>query len=160
MKNAVRLIAESDNQRHDAIGLALSVTAIEALLCRKGDNLSQMFSGENMAALFQQRPQRIGSRRSGGASGFTTYVQAYSTEASSIALSGRYAKRNSRQAWSLRAMLEHPDAAIKRVGGNDENPEEFFAELRSGKYRPGQLTHVSELPLKRFWRSASPKWSE
>ncbi len=157
VKNAIRLIAESDNQRHNPIGLALSVTAIEALLCRKGDNLSQMF-GENMAALLEPHPvhrleaerwsKRLYDLRSGILHG------------SDLDCSPRDIRQAKLAAGMvLRAMLERR-AAIKRVGGNDENPDEFLAELRSGKYRPGQLTHVSELPLKRFWRYDSPKRSE
>ena len=153
VKNAVRLIGESDNQRHNPIGLALSVTAIEALLCRKGDSLAQMFA-ENMAFLLEPDPthrlqaeqwgKRIYDLRSGILHGSDLDCSARDINQAKLAVG-----------MVLRAVLERR-AAIKRVGGEDENPEEFLKELRSGKYRPGQLTHVSELPLKRFWRSDSP----
>ncbi len=156
VKNAVRLIGESDNQRHNSIGLALSVTAIEALICRKGDNLAQMFA-ENMAFLLEPDPahrleaerwgKRIYDLRSGVLHGSDLDCSARDISQAKLAAS-----------MVLRAALERR-AAIKRVGGNDENPDEFLNELRSGKYRPGQLTHVSELPLKRFWRSDSSKRS-
>ncbi|HEV2295773.1 MAG TPA: hypothetical protein VGR35_18135 [Tepidisphaeraceae bacterium] len=39
--NAVRLLAEADNQRSDPIGLSLCVTAIDALLGRKGTEMAK-----------------------------------------------------------------------------------------------------------------------
>ena len=154
IKNAIRLIIESHNQSHNSIGLALSVTAMEALVCRKGDNLAQMFA-ENIAALLEPHPKyrldaEVWSKRLYGLRSGVLHGSALECSAEDV--------RNSQVAAGivLRALLERR-AAIRRVGGNDENPEEFLQELRSGKYVPGQLTHVSELPLKRLWRKNAPK---
>jgi len=154
IKNALRLIIESHNQSHNSIGLALSVTAIEALVCRKSENLSQMFA-ENMAALLEPDPKyrldaegwskRLYGLRSGVLHGSELDCSPEHVRHAQVAAG-----------MVLRALLERR-AAIRRVGGNDENPEEFLKELRSGKYVPGQLTHVSELPLKRLWRKDAPK---
>jgi hypothetical protein len=154
VRNAMRLMVESHNQSHNAIGLALSVTAIEALLCCKGENLAQMFA-ENVAALLEpdtkcrfeaeRWAKRLYDLRSGVLHGTELNCPPEDIRNAQVAAG-----------MVLRAILERR-AAIKRVQGNDENPDDFFRELRSGKYRRGQVTHVSEMPLKRFWRMDAPK---
>ena len=51
----------------------------------------------------------------------------------------------------LRGMLERR-AAMMRLGGDDEDVPGFFRELQGNRNKPGQLTHVSEVPLKYLWR--------
>jgi len=157
IKNAVRLIAESDNQRQNPIGLALSVTAIEALLCQKNDNVTQMFK-DNMAFLLEPD---LAHRLAAEEWGKGIYdLRSGVLHGSNLDCSAKDIKQAKLAAGMvLRAVLERR-AAIRRVGGDDEKPKDFLDELRSGEYRPGQLTHVSEFPLKRFWRSESPKRSE
>ena len=55
VKNAVRLLVEAKRQSDNAIGLALSVSAIEAMLCRRSENVAAMFA-ENMAVLLEPDP--------------------------------------------------------------------------------------------------------
>jgi hypothetical protein len=154
IKNATRLMIESFNQSHNAIGLALSVTAIEALLCRKSDNLAQSFA-ENMVALLEPDPnyrhdaerwcKRLYDLRSGVLHGSDLDCANADIRQAQVAAGV-----------VLRAMLERR-VAIKRVGGDDENPDDFLNELRSGRYVRGQLTHVSDMPLKNYWRKDAPK---
>ena len=154
IKNAVRLIAESDNQRHDPIGLAMSVTAIEALLYRRSDNVTQTFA-ENIAFLLEPEPMhRLEAEKWGKGIYDLRSGVLHGTDLNCSAEDIRKAKLAAGMV--LRAMLERR-AAMKRVGDENEDIGKFFEELRSGKYRPGQLTHVSDLPLKRFWRAHSPK---
>ena len=154
LKNAIRLVIESHNQSENAVGLALSVAAIEALLCVKGENLAQMF-GENLAALLEPDPEyrlhaerwskRLYSLRSNVLHGTEMGCSAEDIREARVAAGV-----------VLRALLERR-AAVRRVGGEDEKPAPFLEELRSGKYISGQLTHVSELPLKHRWRKDAPK---
>ena len=48
IKNGVRLIVEGRKQSENAVGLALCVSAIEAMLCEKSENIAAMFA-EHMA---------------------------------------------------------------------------------------------------------------
>lgn len=154
VKNAVRLMVEADNQANNSIGLALAVSVVESLLCRKSDNLSQMF-GESMAALLEPDPKfRFEAERWGKRLYELRSGVFHGSDLDCPASMIRQARLAAGQV--LRAMLERR-AAIKRLGGSDENTDDFLSELLSGKYNPGQLTHVSDMPIKRFWRSGAPK---
>lgn len=52
VQTALRLISEANHQSNDAVGLTLYVSAIEALVCRKGPDITKMFS-ENVATLLE-----------------------------------------------------------------------------------------------------------
>jgi len=52
IRNAVDLLVESDNQPNDAIAIALSMTAIEALLGEKGEGIATKLA-DNVAVLLE-----------------------------------------------------------------------------------------------------------
>lgn len=52
LRNALHLLSHSDRQTADGIGLALSVTAIETLLCDKKEGMSEIFA-RNVSALIE-----------------------------------------------------------------------------------------------------------
>ena len=152
IKNAVRLLVEAKRQNDNAIGLALSVAAIESLLCKKGDNVAQMFA-ETMAKLLEPLPEhrtaaegwckKLYDRRSSilhGSDLTWTTTDVANAEKAGTAV--------------LKAMLERR-AASRRVGGESEKPDELLKEIKDGKYRAGQPVFVEETPLSRLWREVS-----
>ncbi len=157
LRNAIRLMVEADNQSHNAIGLALSVTAIEAMLCRRGPNVTEMFR-QNMAALLEPDPNyRDAAERWSNQLYDLRSGILHGSEIDCPQESVRHAKVAAGAV--LRGMLERR-TAMKRLGGDDEDVKGFFAELQSGRSTPGQLTHVSETPLKYLWRKGPAKLVE
>lgn len=150
VKNSVRLFIEAKRQSQNAVGLALSVSAIEALICRKGDNVAQMFA-ENMAVLlepdiaFRAAAERwcksLYDKRSGvlhGSAIGCCREDCVSAEIAAIA--------------ALKAIVERR-AGVRRVGGDFDNPEALLKEFRDGKYASGHPMFVDETPINRIWRS-------
>jgi hypothetical protein len=56
LTTAVRLLRQADMQAANGVGLALSVAAVEAMLCRKGTDLANLFA-ENAATLLEPEPR-------------------------------------------------------------------------------------------------------
>jgi hypothetical protein len=151
IKNAVSLLIEAKRQRDSAIGLALSVSSIEALICKKGENVTQMFA-ENMAVLLEPELQfrsaaekwckGLYDRRSGVLHGSSIECE-------------RAAVRDAECAATavLKAMIERRNAQ-RRVLGDDENPEILLSELKVAKYNVGHPMFVAETPVNRLWRKA------
>lgn len=148
IRNSVHLLVQSDQQRHTAIGIALSVAAIESLVCRKGGDIANMFA-ENTALILEPDPS------------FRAAAVEFSKDlydARSRVLHGDFLeheaemRRNARAlaAAVLKAILERRSFQ-RRAGVESETPDELFNELRQGKWIPGQLTGVSESPVRALW---------
>jgi hypothetical protein len=149
IKNAVRLLVEAKRQSDNAVGLALSVAAIESLLCRKGDSIAQMFA-EHMAVLLEPTPEhreaaerwckKLYEKRSGiihGSDVAWTQTDVTNAEIAAMAV--------------LKAVLERR-AGSRRIAGESDNPEAFLKEIKTGKYRRGQPVFVEATPLGYLWR--------
>jgi hypothetical protein len=146
---ATRLLTQADMQADNSVGLALSVAAVEAMLCRKGSDLANMFS-ENASALLEPEPgsrsqavewcKKLYNLRSEVLHG--TGFNATSTDVSHARLLA---------AAVLKAMVERRNF-VRRMEGDVEKVDVLLKELFADKYTPGQLTGVEESPIVYAWR--------
>jgi hypothetical protein len=150
IRNATRLLVQADAQAENAVGLALSVAAIEALLCRKGDDLANMFA-ENVAALLEPEPQYR-------AAAVRWAKKLYSLRSDVFHGSGLECSSSSilsarcLAAAVLSGMVQRREF-VHRMGERDETPDDLLRELHDDKYTSGQLTGVDESPITHCWRS-------
>lgn len=148
LRNAVHLLAQADEQRHHAIGLSLSMAAIEALLCRKGSDLANMLA-ENAATFLEPT-----SRARADAVEFIKKL--YDTR--SRTLHGEkleHEKTDRRHARMLAAavliaVLERREFQ-RKAGFDPETPDDLLSELRKAKFLPGQVPGVSLSPVRQLW---------
>jgi len=145
LKNALLLMIESDNQSKSSIGLALSVTAIEAMLCT-GDG-SQQFKKRAALMLEFDQAYRIQAEN---------WIGKRYRDRSAVLHGSKLSFSNSDARWArlpagmvLWGMLQRRKA-IRRTIGEDESPGEFFKELDKSGSR--YLTHIPPTPLHRHWR--------
>lgn len=154
IRNATRLLVQASAQAGNAVGLALSVAATEALLCRKGDNIATVFA-ENVAALLEPEPRyrpaavswakKLYGLRSDvlhGSGLECTYLDIRNAQVLAIAV--------------LKGMVERRQF-VHKMGDGEETPDGLLRELRDDKYTPGQLTGVEESPVKELWRPEAKK---
>ncbi len=149
IRNATRLLAQADAQEGHSVGLALSVAATEALLCRKGPDLANQF-GENVAALLEPDPRFR-------AKAVSWAKKLYGLRSDVLHGSGFECTRgdisNARllAAAVLKGIIERRNF-LRRMGESNETPDELLSELSKDKYTPGQLTGVEDSPVKLHWR--------
>ncbi|HNY80314.1 MAG: HEPN domain-containing protein [Sedimentisphaerales bacterium] len=152
IRNAVHLLMESDTKSNDALGLALSVTAMEALLCSGSESIVKSLS-ENIASLLEPD---LGRRF--GAEEFVKDVY----NARSKALHGKELKKDEPKreqarllaAGILRAMIRRCDF-MRKAGYKCETLEGFLKELRKGKYQAGQTVGVDDEPnVRKLWAAS------
>lgn len=150
IRNAISLLAESDTQPHDAVGLALAIAAIEALLGEKGESVSERLSG-NLAVLLEPDPEmRVKARK--------LFKDLYALR--SDALHGRQPE-NVREhrikarcvaAAVLHSVISRQDFLL-RGGFHPEHPQELLRDLENLHWSAGQPMGVSVLPaVTRLWR--------
>ena len=150
VRNAIHLLVQADQQPSHAIGLALSVAAMESMLCRNDENLANMLA-ENVTTLLEPNPRYR-------AAAVRFVKQLYSLR--SEVLHGARSEcdysdfRNARDLAGavIRAFVERR-MARQRAGYEDEKPDQLIAEMRDDKYTPGQLTWVSRSTVAMLWRS-------
>jgi hypothetical protein len=148
LRNALHLGVQSENQRHNALGLALSVAVIESLLCLKGDSIANMFA-ENGAALLEPDP----TYRSAAVEFLKKLYDARSKVLHGDVLEHEPIKRLHARTIAgavIQALFERRDF-LRRAEDKTETPDEFIKELRDGKWVAGQLTGVAESPVRTLW---------
>jgi hypothetical protein len=148
IRNAIHLLVESDNQTVDAIGLALSMAAIEALLGQKEDGLSEKL-GRRISTLLEPESSKrnnveiffkpLYSLRSDALHG--TKIDAESQ-----------ARKNTRHlaAAVLIAVLNRRDF-LMRSGYESETPDALLKELYDKTREAGQPMGVPELNIRSLW---------
>lgn len=149
IKIGVRLIVEGMEQSENAVGLALCVSAIEAMLCRRSENVAATFA-ENMAVLLEPDPQfRLDAERWCK----RLYdLRSQVLHGSSIDLSAdEMSEAQMASVAVLKAYIERREG-VRRLQGEDDNPQAIFEELTLEKYGKGPLLFVEETPLNVLWR--------
>lgn len=148
VRNAMHLLIESDQQRHDAIALSLAVAAIEALLCRGTTDLTVQIA-ENTATLLEpdSHLRALAERFVRGlykARSRTLHGDVLEHEAED--------RHHARQlaAAVLHAILER--RAYQGRMGEAESHDEFLCELGGSKWVGGEIPGVSPSPVRRLWR--------
>ena len=149
IRNAVHLLIASDAQSNDAVGLALSVTAIEALLGQKGGDISQRLA-DNVAVLLEpELPRR--QRATEFAKGL--YDKRSRVLHGDEIEDGDGVRLNGRQlaAGVLHSMITYRD--FLKAGGFDlQTPQEFLKALNKTRFEPGQPAGLLELNVRELWR--------
>ncbi len=151
IRNAVHLLMESDAQSNSALGLALSVTAIEAMLGGSNVEIAEKLSGD-VAALLEPEP-----RRRHQATKLVKKIYGLRSEAlhGTDIESEPDVRGKARLLASaiLRAMITRREY-MRRLGGpgsKPETPDELLEELREGRFRPGQTVGVDEPTVRKLW---------
>jgi hypothetical protein len=148
IRNALHLLVQADQQRHTAIGLALSVAAIEALVCRKAADVANMFA-ENTAVILEPDP----IYRDAAVDFAKDLYDSRSRVMHGDWLEHEATKRRNARVLAaavLLAILERRDFQ-HRMGVESETPDALLNELKRGKWIPGQLTGVSESRVRQLW---------
>jgi hypothetical protein len=148
VRNALHLLVQSDQQKHTAVGIALSVAAIEALVCRKSGDIANMFA-DNTASILEPDP----TFRAAAVDFAKDLYDARSRVLHGDMLEHEATTRRQARVLAaavLKAILERRDFQ-RRAGVESETPDALLDELRRGKWVPGQLTGVSASPVRQLW---------
>jgi hypothetical protein len=154
IRNAVSLLVESDTQTNDAVGFALSVAAIEALLGEKVEGLTERLSG-NLAVLLEPD---LGMRMRATA----FFKKLYDRR--SAALHGRelddmseHRHNGRRVAAGVLYGVVNRQGFLRRLGDDGpETPEELLRDLRNCHWSAGPPMGIPELPITELWRESGP----
>jgi hypothetical protein len=153
IRNAVHLLSQADNQSQHAVGLALSVSAIEALLCDGRDGIKRMFS-DNIANLLEPD---VTIRFSA-----SDYVRKF-YDARSGVLHGSETDATQEQRDSARAIaaavlvasMERREYVRRLAGRTDEKPADFFFALERHSRTDGPFQGVGHSAVASLWRNPS-----
>lgn len=153
IRNAVQLLVESDNQSTNAVGLALSVTAIDALL---GENTTEMTEklAENVAVLMEPELD--------GRSNAKEFVKKMYNNRSRILHGDEIDSENNIRsdarllaAGVLMAVVSYTDF-FARSGLNPKTPQELLKELRDLLFKKGQPVGVNDFSnVRKLWNKSA-----
>jgi hypothetical protein len=148
IQNAVRLLIESDNQPNNAVGLALSITAIEALLGEKGRDLTKALS-ENIAVLLEPDLAKRGKacdfvKKLYDIRSRVLHGERIETEG------GARSDARHLSAAVLNGVISRRDF-LHRAGYDPENPQELLKTLQDGLFEPGQPLGVEDSNVRTLW---------
>jgi hypothetical protein len=149
IRNAIHLLVEADRQEQHAIGLALSVGAMEALVGRKGEELAGLIA-DSVATMLEPEPQhradavefakKIYDARSQVLHGSTIEAE-----------SDRRDQARLLAAALLKAMVKRRNTLV-RAGYDSETPDDLLKEIKRGKFSEGLPAGVTECSVTRLWR--------
>jgi hypothetical protein len=150
IRNATCLLIESDNQTNNAVGLALSIAAIEALLGEKGQEVTTKLA-DNVAVLLEPD---LSKRQKA-----TEFVKdLYDTR--SRALHGELVETENEARFNARHLAAAVISGVisrrdflRRLGESPETPEQLLKELREIRFDSGQPMGVDEYNICELWRN-------
>lgn len=148
IRNAVHLLVESDAQSNDAVGLALSVTAIEALLGEKSAEISEKLS-MNVAVLLEPDLNRRQNA--------TKFVKdMYNLRSEVLHGAKTEGEKDSRvkarrlAAGVLSGIISRRDF-LRRLGSDPDSPQGLLEGLHKSRFTPGQPIGVEESNVQELW---------
>ncbi len=148
IRNAVHLLIESDAQPNNAVGLALSVAAIEALLGQKGRGDIGEKLAENVAVLLEPEPtKRIKAIK------FVKDLYNFRSRA----LHGEKIEAEShvrRNARHLAAAVLDSMFLVSRMSRSKlapENPDDLLKSFRDMRFEPGQPLGIDKSNIRKLW---------
>ena len=152
IRNAVYLLIEADRQEHDAVGLALWMSVVEALIGKKGDGGITDMIANGAATILEPELALRGAA-------VAKIKQLYN--ARSMILHGSSVEGEARARWEaqllasglLIAMLERRKFLAAAGYDDPETPDKLQLEVQKLKFKPGQLTGVSDLYVRALWRA-------
>lgn len=147
--NAVQLLSQADLQVDDAIGLSLSMAAIEALLGEKGPEIAKTLA-DRIAALLEpdlrkranavKLVKKLYNSRSRALHGEMIDGEALAREDTRLLAAG------------VLAVMVMYDVFRQRMGEDAAPPNTFFSDLDEAKFDSGLLAGISELQVRRLWK--------
>ncbi|HPC96464.1 MAG TPA: HEPN domain-containing protein [Sedimentisphaerales bacterium] len=149
--NAVHLLMEADAQSNDALGLALSVSAMEALLGKDKTEISEKLSTDVAVLLEPESERRHAAKkfikdlydgRSDALHGKELQKDEHVREQARLLAGG-----------ILRAMVTRREFR-RKLGYEPEDPEDLLKELRGLCFRPGQTVGVNEPNVRKLWEES------
>jgi len=151
IRNAVHLLVESDRQANDSVGLAISITAVEALLAegRTGE-ISQRLS-ESVGILLEPDLSKRNEARK-----FVKHL--YNLRSDALHGTTIEGEQNTRgyarhlAAGVLAAVITRQEF-MRRAGYDPETPSKLLEDLRDSRYASGQPMGVNESNVRRLWKS-------
>jgi hypothetical protein len=149
LTTAVRLLRQADMQAANGVGLALSVAAVEAMLCRKGSDLANLFA-ENVATLLEPEPRFRADAVRWCKKLYGLRSDVFHGNALDATLED-FEDARVLAAAVLKGMIERRNY-VRRIGGSVETPDDLLEEMARDKYTPGQTTGVEESPIVSVWR--------
>ncbi len=148
IRNAIHLLVESDNQTLDAIGLALSMAAMEAMLGQDDKEISEKLS-TNIATLLEPE---LANRNNAKKFVKTLYGHRSNTLHGKKIDAESQVRKDTRHlaAAVFIAVLNRRDF-LNRYDRKSETPEDLLKELYNITYKAGLLTGVPELNVRSLW---------
>jgi hypothetical protein len=150
VRNAVILLVEAHRQRNGAIALALYCSAMEAVLGRKGAEITNTLAGNVAVLLEPELKYRIDAE---------DFVKLLYDTRSRVLHGERIASeqqeiRNARCLVYaiLYALISRRDF-LERAGYPPEAPDAFLNELRKSRYNEGQPMGSGPVRITDLWRS-------
>lgn len=151
IRNAITLLVEADAQSNPAIGISLSVTAVEALLGSGKESISKTVSERTAILLEPELVNRVAAE---------DYMKhAYNDRSRALhgekleAEAGRREEIRKLAAGVLYSLISFREF-IRRGGFNPQTPDELMQQLHDLKYVPGQPIGVPELQrVSSLWRT-------
>ena len=154
IRNAVALLASADKQERHSLGLALSVTAIEALVGEKSDNIAQHFA-DGLSKLLEpemaHRDQAAAELKKiyGDRSDVLHGKQIDAQEE-------RRGKVRLLAAGALRAVFDSWRFRLNEFDKSKAKPKDLREELSQQRFSPGLPNGVREQPaVWQLWRGES-----
>ena len=148
IRNAVHLLIESDAQSNDAVGLALSVAAIDALLGEKGRDMVEKLS-TNVAVLLEPDLEKRGNAKNFVRDIYDHRSRALHGEKIETESDSRIKARHL-AAGVLAGIVSRRDF-LSRSGFDTERPQELLLGLRESQFAPGQPIGVEESNVGELW---------
>ena len=149
IRNAVHLLVASDAQSNGAVGLALSVAAMEALLGENVEGISQRLADNVAAFLEPELPRRQKAAE---------FVKDLYNKRSRVLHGeeiedGDGVRLKSRQlaAAVLHSIITYRDF-LKAGGFDPQTPQDFLKDLHERRFEPGQPAGLLESNVRELWR--------
>lgn len=150
IRNAVHLLVEADRQEHEALSLALSVSALEAMLGEGHADISKNLA-EYIATLFEPDPRyRLAAVK--------CVKQIYDDR--SRVLHGEQLDNDTQRVHDARFLASGVLLGVlqwgqfmRKIGKDLDRPDQLLSELRNSKFVPGEIVGVDVSPVRKLWRT-------
>lgn len=151
LRSAVDLLIQADFQRKHAVGLALSITAIEAMLCdnREG-GITKMFS-ENAAHLLEPELKYRSKAIAFASDLYGKRSKVLHGSETQLAQADFHGARVLAAA-VLQALMERCTYVSRLAGSPTEKPSDLFKKLEAHRYTEEPFQGVTLSPAVSLWR--------
>lgn len=145
MCNAVILLAASDEQTNNAAGLALSMSALEALLCDSQEKITNQLASHTSSLLEPIEVNRVKASK---------FIKKLYGIRSKLLHGESTASDEAQRLYARHIVAEVLDALnnMKQLGGMPNTPSKLFSELQKGDYKGGrQVLSIERNSVRSYW---------